>query len=50
VLFAARALGATGARALRYANSGDVSGDYGAVVGYLAAAVGRFGAPAAPGV
>jgi len=47
VLFAARALGATGARALRYANSGDVSGDYGAVVGYLAAAVGRFDAPAA---
>jgi len=49
VLFAARALGATGARALRYANSGDVSGDYGAVVGYLAAAVGRFDKPAGSG-
>ena len=48
VMLAARALGATGARVLRSANSGDVSGDYGAVVGYLAAAVGRFGAPASP--
>ena len=49
VLFAARALGATGARALRYATSGDVSGDYSAVVGYLAAAVGRFDPPAVSG-
>jgi AmmeMemoRadiSam system protein B len=47
VMRAARALGATGARVLRYANSGDVSGDYGAVVGYLAAAIGRFDARAA---
>jgi AmmeMemoRadiSam system protein B len=47
VMRAARALGATGARVLRYANSGDVSGDYGAVVGYLAAVIGRFDAPAA---
>jgi hypothetical protein len=46
VLLAARALGATGARVVRYANSGDVSGDYGAVVGYLAAVVGRFDAAA----
>jgi hypothetical protein len=42
VMLAARALGATGARVLRYATSGDVSGDYGAVVGYLAAAIGRL--------
>lgn len=42
VMLAARALGATNARVLHYANSGDVSGDYGAVVGYLAAAVGRL--------
>lgn len=42
VMYAARALGARDARVLRYANSGDVSGDYGAVVGYLAAAFGRF--------
>jgi AmmeMemoRadiSam system protein B len=42
VLRAARALGATDARVLRYADSGDVSGDKSYVVGYLAAAVGRF--------
>lgn len=42
VLRAARALGARGARVLRYANSGDISGDYSAVVGYLAAAIGTF--------
>lgn len=42
VMRAARTLGARDARVLRYANSGDVSGDYGAVVGYLAAAFGRF--------
>lgn len=42
VLHAARALGATGARVLRYADSGDVSGDKDAVVGYMAAAIGRF--------
>ena len=39
VLRAARALGATRARVLRYADSGDVSGDKDAVVGYMAAAV-----------
>jgi AmmeMemoRadiSam system protein B len=39
VLRAARALGATEARVLRYADSGDVSGDKSAVVGYLAAAI-----------
>jgi AmmeMemoRadiSam system protein B len=39
VLHAARALGATTARVLRYADSGDVSGDKSSVVGYMAAAV-----------
>lgn len=39
VLDAARQLGATGARVLRYADSGDVSGDKSSVVGYMAAAV-----------
>jgi AmmeMemoRadiSam system protein B len=39
VLHAAKQLGATTARALRYADSGDVSGDKSSVVGYLAAAV-----------
>jgi len=38
VLRAARALGASSARVLRYADSGDVSGDKASVVGYLAAA------------
>lgn len=38
VLRAARGLGATRARVLRYADSGDVSGDKTSVVGYLAAA------------
>jgi AmmeMemoRadiSam system protein B len=42
VLMAARTLGATQARVLKYAHSGEVSGDYGAVVGYLAAAIGKF--------
>jgi AmmeMemoRadiSam system protein B len=42
VLLAARDLGARDARVLRYAHSGEISGDYGGVVGYLAAAVGRF--------
>ncbi len=41
VMLAARALGATTARVLKYAHSGEVSGDYGGVVGYLAAAMGR---------
>ncbi len=39
VLRAARALGASSSRVLRYADSGDVSGDKTSVVGYLAAAV-----------
>ena len=39
---AAATLGAREARALCYADSGDVSGDKTAVVGYLAAALGRF--------
>jgi AmmeMemoRadiSam system protein B len=42
VMRAARALGATDAAILRYADSGDVSGDKSSVVGYLAAALGRF--------
>jgi len=42
VLRAASLLGARQTRILKYANSGDVSGDYSGVVGYLAAAVGNF--------
>jgi len=42
VMLAAKTLGAKSSRVLKYANSGDVSGDYGAVVGYLAAALGTF--------
>ena len=39
VLHAARQLGATHARVLQYADSGDVSGDKSSVVGYMAAAI-----------
>ena len=39
---AARALGATGARVLRYADSGHVTGDTGQVVGYMSAVLGEF--------
>jgi AmmeMemoRadiSam system protein B len=39
VLVAARALGADSVRVLRYATSGDVTGDYSSVVGYGAAVV-----------
>lgn len=39
VLRAAAQLGATRARVLRYADSGDVSGDKSSVVGYMAAAI-----------
>jgi MEMO1 family protein len=39
VLQAARHLGATHSRVLRYADSGDVSGDKSSVVGYMAAAI-----------
>jgi AmmeMemoRadiSam system protein B len=42
VMRAARTLGARDAVVLRYADSGDVSGDKAAVVGYLAAALGTF--------
>jgi len=42
VMRAARLLGATGARTLRYADSGDASCDKSSVVGYMAAAIGRF--------
>jgi len=39
---AARALGAVEASVLKYADSGDVSGDKSAVVGYVAAVFGSF--------
>ena len=42
VMMAARARGAREGRVLKYAHSGEVSGDYDAVVGYLAAAFGAF--------
>jgi AmmeMemoRadiSam system protein B len=42
VMRAAKALGARDARVLKYGDSGDVSGDKDAVVGYLAAAFGSF--------
>jgi MEMO1 family protein len=44
VMMAARGLGARDARVLKYAHSGEVSGDYDGVVGYLAAAMGSFDA------
>jgi AmmeMemoRadiSam system protein B len=47
VMKAARALGATSGRVLKYADSGDVSGDKSAVVGYMAAAFGDFAQPGA---
>jgi MEMO1 family protein len=48
VMRAARELGATDARVLRYAHSGEVSGDYEGVVGYVAAAFGNFGRSPVP--
>lgn len=42
VMLAARELGARDARVLKYGHSGEISGDYSGVVGYLAAAFGRF--------
>jgi AmmeMemoRadiSam system protein B len=42
VMMAARALGARDGRVLKYGHSGEVSGDYDGVVGYLAAAFGVF--------
>lgn len=44
VMMAARALGARDGRVLKYAHSGEVSGDYDGVVGYMAAAFGVFDA------
>jgi MEMO1 family protein len=44
VMRAARQLGATQARVLKYAHSGEISGDDTGVVGYLAAALGVFDA------
>jgi len=41
VMLAARSMGASEASVLRYANSGDVTGDRSQVVGYLAAAICR---------
>lgn len=43
VMLAARALGANRATILSYANSGDVTGDLGRVVGYLSAAICQVG-------
>ncbi len=42
VMMAARQLGAVDARVLKYAHSGEVSGDYDGVVGYMAAVMGAF--------
>jgi MEMO1 family protein len=42
VMMAARALGASDARVLKYAHSGEISGDDDRVVGYLGAAFGLF--------
>ncbi len=45
IMLAARELGARDARVLQYADSGDVSGDKSAVVGYVAAALGSASEP-----
>jgi AmmeMemoRadiSam system protein B len=42
VLLAAKAMGASAARVLKYSHSGEISGDYDGVVGYMAAAAGRL--------
>ena len=42
VMRAAKSLGASDARVLRYGDSGDITGDKDSVVGYLAAAFGAF--------
>lgn len=44
VMMAARERGAQHGRVLKYGHSGEVSGDYGGVVGYMAAALGTFSA------
>ena len=46
VMMAARRLGAAQGRVLKYAHSGEVSGDNTGVVGYVAAAIGNFDMPA----
>ena len=46
VMMAARTLGARDARILKYGHSGEVSGDYDGVVGYMAAVMGTFEADA----
>jgi len=43
VLWAARDLGADTVKILRHATSGDITGDYSAVVGYGAAAISKVG-------
>jgi AmmeMemoRadiSam system protein B len=48
VMLAAKAMGARDARVLKYAHSGEISGDDTQVVGYLAAAMGEFGGGASP--
>ena len=42
VMRAAKALGATTGRVLKYGHSGEISGDYDRVVGYMAAAIGTL--------
>src|SRR6266542_1384255 len=42
VMKAAKALGARNGRVLKYGHSGEISGDYDGVVGYMAAAIGTF--------
>jgi AmmeMemoRadiSam system protein B len=42
VMMAARTLGANAGRVLKYAHSGEISGDNHTVVGYMAAAFGCF--------
>jgi len=49
VMLAAKALGASRAKVLKYANSGDVTGDRSSVVGYMAAAIYRGGGGAEAG-
>jgi len=41
VLWAGKTLGANSVQILKYATSGDVTGDYSQVVGYAAAAITR---------
>lgn len=50
VMLAARKLGATSARVVQYCNSGDVTGEKNAVVGYCAALLSKESTPPPPGV